>query len=86
MTKVPQTWSSPLYEFALLSWGELWSRSVCELTLINLQLSSTQAQKAILDTELDIISRQNEGADTYELRMKVLELKREVTIILLSQF
>lgn len=39
--------------------------------------SRQQAQKAILDTELDIISKQNEGADTSTLRRKVSELKKE---------
>ena len=43
-----------------------------------------QAQKAILDTELDIISKQNEGADTSTLRRKVSELKKEVTFTSLA--
>ena len=37
-----------------------------------------QAQRAILDTELDIINKQHEGADTSELRRRVAELKQEV--------
>lgn len=41
-----------------------------------------QTQKEILDTELDIIAKQNEGEDTSELRKKVAELKREVKRIL----
>ena len=41
-------------------------------------LSTFQAQKQILDTELDIITKQNEGEDTSELRRRVAELKREV--------
>ena len=36
-----------------------------------------QAQKAILDTELEIINKQYEGADTSELYQKVFELKKE---------
>ena len=40
-----------------------------------------QAQKEILDTELDIIAKQNEGADTSELRKRVAELKREVALL-----
>ncbi len=39
-----------------------------------------QAQKAILDTELDIIAKGNEGGDTSDLRKKVAELKREVQL------
>ena len=37
-----------------------------------------QAQKAILDTELDIINKESEGADTSVLRKKVADLKRQV--------
>lgn len=40
-----------------------------------------KTQKAILDTELDIISKESEGADTTELRRKVAELKRQVSTI-----
>ncbi len=45
-------------------------------------ISALQAQKEILDTELDIIAKQNEGADTSVLRMRVAELKREVSAVL----
>ena len=41
-----------------------------------------QAQKEILDTELDIISKQNEGADTSALRRRVAALKKEVSRLL----
>lgn len=37
-----------------------------------------QAQKAILDQELDLITHQNTGEDTTELMKKVEELKQEV--------
>ena len=37
-----------------------------------------QAQKAILDQELDLITQQNTGEDTTELKKKVEELKQEV--------
>jgi len=37
-----------------------------------------QAQKAILDQELDLITHQNTGEDTTELKKKVEELKQEV--------
>ena len=45
-----------------------------------------QAQKEILDTELDIIAKQNEGADTSELRKRVAELKREVSTFAFLQY
>ena len=45
-----------------------------------------QAQKEILDTELDIIAKQNEGADTSELRKRVAELKREVNTYAFLQY
>ena len=45
-----------------------------------------QAQKEILDTELDIIAKQNEGADTSELRKRVAELKREVSNFSFHQY
>ena len=37
-----------------------------------------QAQKAILDQELDLITHQNTGEDTTELMKKMEELKQEV--------
>ena len=39
-----------------------------------------QTKKAILDTELDLMtgSRSGQGADTSDLRKKVAELKKEV--------
>lgn len=40
--------------------------------------SPLQAQKLILDTELDIIAKQNEGADTTGLRQRVAALKLRV--------
>ncbi|ELU08203.1 hypothetical protein CAPTEDRAFT_222739 [Capitella teleta] len=40
--------------------------------------SKQQAQKAILDTELDLMSKQYKGADISQLRQKVHDLKREV--------
>lgn len=45
-----------------------------------------QAQKEILDAELELINKQNEGADTSLLRVKVAELKQEVghTVIYLK--
>ena len=39
-----------------------------------------QAQKAILDQELDLITHQNTGEDTTELMKKVEELKQEVLV------
>jgi len=44
-------------------------------------VSKQQAQKEILDTELDIIAKQNEGGDTSALRKRVAELKREATAL-----
>ncbi len=44
----------------------------------NLIVTIFQAQKEILDTELDIIAKQNEGEDTSQLRKRVALLKREV--------
>ena len=45
-------------------------------------IHALQAEKAILDTELDIIAKSNKGSDTSELRQKVAELKKEVNMLL----
>ena len=37
-----------------------------------------QAQKSVLDAELELIAKENEGADTTELDHKVTVLKHEV--------
>ena len=47
-------------------------------TVSNQELFLFQAQKAILDQELDLITHQNTGEDTTELKKKVEELKQEV--------
>lgn len=45
---------------------------------INLKRSKEDTQKEMLDTELDIITKQQEGADTTELQKKLLELRAKV--------
>lgn len=40
--------------------------------------SSQKTQKEILDTELELISKQNSGEDTTDLRKKLIELTQEV--------
>lgn len=50
----------------------------CYLTLF------FKAQKAILDQELDLITHQNTGEDTTELKKKVEELKQEVATAVLE--
>lgn len=40
--------------------------------------SKEEAQKEMLDTELDIITKQQEGADTTELQKKLMELRAKV--------
>lgn len=37
--------------------------------------SKEEAQKEMLDAELDLITKQQEGADTSELQKKIMELK-----------
>lgn len=44
----------------------------------NVKRSKEEAQKEMLDTELDIITKQQEGADTTELQKKLLELRAKV--------
>lgn len=36
------------------------------------------AQRELLDTELDLITKQQEGADTFEIQKKLVELKARV--------
>ena len=47
--------------------------------------SKQEAQKAILDTELELISQQNQGGDITHLQQKVQELRREVVSLGLIQ-
>lgn len=44
----------------------------------NVKRSKEETQKEMLDTELDIITKQQEGADTTELQKKLLELRAKV--------
>lgn len=44
----------------------------------NVKRTKEEAQKEMLDTELDIITKQQEGADTTELQKKLLELRARV--------
>lgn len=37
-----------------------------------------EAQRELLDTELDLITKQQEGADTSEIQKKLLELRAKV--------
>lgn len=41
--------------------------------------SKEEAQKEMLDAELDLITKQQEGVDTSELQKKLLELKAKIT-------
>lgn len=45
---------------------------------VNVKRSKEETQKEMLDTELDIITKQQEGADTTELQKKLLELRAKV--------
>lgn len=45
---------------------------------INMKRSKEDTQKEMLDTELDIITKQQEGADTTELQKKLSELRAKV--------
>jgi hypothetical protein len=40
-----------------------------------------QAQKELLDRELDLITHEQTGGDTKELRYRVEELKKEVSLV-----
>ena len=40
-----------------------------------------QAQKELLDRELDLITHEQTGGDTTELRYRVEELKKEVSLV-----
>ncbi|KAJ8916686.1 hypothetical protein NQ315_000331 [Exocentrus adspersus] len=45
---------------------------------VPLKKSKEEAQRELLDTELDLITKQQEGADTSEIQKKLLELRAKV--------
>lgn len=55
-----------------------WEKEYCRQNVLKLYFVF-QAKKEILDTELELISKQHAGDDTSDLRKKLDDLTREVS-------
>lgn len=54
------------------------SQPVVPAKIANPRKSKEEAQKEMLDAELDLITKQQEGGDTSELQKKLVELRAKV--------
>lgn len=57
---------------------DMQSQPAVPAKVTNLKKNKEDAQKEILDAELDLITKQQEGADTFELQKKLIELRAKI--------